>query len=64
MKINNKMTRRIGSVEEFEFIPMGQNHNQVCLAVAILVSGFVFEEEDFVKPWAMGMNNLEKYAVQ
>ena len=24
----SKMARRIGSVEEFEFIPMGQNHNQ------------------------------------
>lgn len=31
------------------------------LAVEILVSGFVFDEEDFVRPWEGQNNNLERY---
>ncbi|OVA20406.1 Protein of unknown function DUF726 [Macleaya cordata] len=58
-----KMARRTGSVDEFEFKPVGENHNQGRLAVGILVSGFVFEEEDFIRPWE-GQDNLERYALQ
>ncbi|KAK6922641.1 Protein of unknown function DUF726 [Dillenia turbinata] len=59
-----KMARRIGDVDEFEFKAIGENHNQGRLAVGIMVSGFVFEEEDFVMPWEAEADNLEKYALQ
>ncbi|XP_073304136.1 uncharacterized protein [Primulina huaijiensis] len=59
-----KMARRIGDVEEFEFKAIGENHNQGRLAVEISVSGFVFEEEDFVRPWEGQYTNLERYALQ
>ncbi|KAL4644268.1 hypothetical protein ACB092_02G152600 [Castanea dentata] len=59
-----KMARRVGSVDEFEFKAIGENHNQGRLAVEILVSGFVFDEEDFVRPWEGQNNNLERYALQ
>ncbi|KAJ0964243.1 hypothetical protein J5N97_029365 [Dioscorea zingiberensis] len=59
-----KMARRIGSIEEFEFKPIGNNHNQGRLAVGILVSGFVFEVEDFMRPWEGKEDNLERYALQ
>lgn len=59
-----KMARRIGDVEEFEFKAIGENHNQGRLAVEISVSGIVFEEEDFVRPWEGQYNNLERYALQ
>lgn len=59
-----KMARRIGDVEEFEFKAIGENHNQGRLAVEISVSGFVFEEEDFIRPWEGQYNNLERYALQ
>ncbi|KAI3959148.1 hypothetical protein MKX01_023824 [Papaver californicum] len=58
-----KMARRTGSVDEFEIKPVGDNHNKGRLAVGILVAGFVFEEEDFIKPWE-GKDNLERYALQ
>ncbi|CAL0311475.1 unnamed protein product [Lupinus luteus] len=60
----SKMARRVGSVDEFEFKPIGENHNQGILAVEILVSGFVFEEEDFIRPWEGHNDNLERYALQ
>ncbi|XP_008796875.2 transmembrane and coiled-coil domain-containing protein 4-like isoform X1 [Phoenix dactylifera] len=60
----SKMARRIGSVEEFEFKPIGDNHNQGRLAVGILVSGFAFEKEDFIKPWEGLEDNLERYVLQ
>lgn len=59
-----KMARRTGSIDEFEFKAIGENHNQGRLAVEILVSGFVFEEEDFILPWQGLQNNLERYALQ
>ncbi|KAL7192991.1 hypothetical protein ACSBR2_024741 [Camellia fascicularis] len=59
-----KMARRTGSVDEFEFKAIGENHNQGRLAVEILVSGLVFEEEDFIKPWEGQLDNLERYALQ
>ncbi|CAM8882407.1 unnamed protein product [Rhodiola kirilowii] len=59
-----KMARRIGGVDEFEFKTVGENHNQGRLAVGISVSGFVFEEEDFVRPWEGIDDNLERYALQ
>ncbi|KAK2373023.1 hypothetical protein P8452_46198 [Trifolium repens] len=59
-----KMARRVGSVDEFEFKAIGDNHNQGRLAVEILVSGFVFEEDDFVRPWEGQNDNLERYALQ
>ncbi|KAJ9703643.1 hypothetical protein PVL29_005099 [Vitis rotundifolia] len=58
----SKMARRTGSVDEFEFKAIGENHNQGRLAVEILVSGFVFQEEDFISPWEGQNNNLERYA--
>ncbi|CAL4928648.1 unnamed protein product [Urochloa decumbens] len=60
----SKMARRIGKVKEFEFKPIGDNHNQGRLAVGIMVSGFAFDEEDFLKPWEGWKDNLEKYILQ
>nr|GFC59709.1 hypothetical protein [Tanacetum cinerariifolium] len=34
------------------------------LAVEILVSGFVFEERDFLRPWEGQIDNMERYALQ
>ncbi|XP_047971731.1 transmembrane and coiled-coil domain-containing protein 4-like [Salvia hispanica] len=59
-----KVARRIGDVKEFEFKTIGDNHNQGRLAVEILISGFVFEEEDFLRPWEAQHENLERYALQ
>ncbi|XP_068646734.1 uncharacterized protein [Aristolochia californica] len=59
-----KMARRIGNIEEFEFISIGENHNQGRLAVGIFISGLVFEQEDFRKPWEGREDNLEKYVLQ
>ncbi|XP_074308604.1 transmembrane and coiled-coil domain-containing protein STS1-like [Silene latifolia] len=58
-----KMARRIGSIEEFEFKAVGNNHGQGRLAVGILVSGFVFDEDDFIMPWEGLTNNLERYVL-
>ncbi|XP_061345628.1 uncharacterized protein LOC133291385 [Gastrolobium bilobum] len=60
----SKMARRVGSVDEFEFKAIGENHNQGRLGVEILVSGFVFEEDDFIRPWEGQNDNLERYALQ
>ncbi|KAL5557598.1 hypothetical protein UlMin_039834 [Ulmus minor] len=60
----SKMARRTGSVDEFEFRAVGENHNQGRLAVEIMVSGFVFDEEDFIRPWEGLIDNLERYALQ
>ncbi|KAK6118440.1 hypothetical protein DH2020_047857 [Rehmannia glutinosa] len=60
----SKVARRIGDVDEFEFKAIGENHNQGRLAVGISISGFVFEEEDFIRPWEGQHDNLERYAVQ
>ncbi|KAF7136431.1 hypothetical protein RHSIM_Rhsim08G0035400 [Rhododendron simsii] len=60
----SKMARRTGSVDEFEFKAIGENHNQGRLAVEIFVSGFVFEKEDFIEPWEGRHDNLERYALQ
>ncbi|KAL8167908.1 hypothetical protein V2J09_009407 [Rumex salicifolius] len=59
-----KMARRTGSVDEFEFKEIGENHKQGRLAVAILVSGFVFDQADFIMPWEGLNDNLERYALQ
>ncbi|KAJ0468505.1 putative alpha/Beta hydrolase [Helianthus annuus] len=59
-----KMARRTGSVDEFEFKAIGGNHNQGRLAVEILVSGFVFEEQDFFRPWEGQTDNMERYVLQ
>lgn len=59
-----KMARRTGNVDEFEFKAIGENHNQGRLAVEILVSGFVFEEDDFQRPWEGHDDNMERYALQ
>ncbi|XP_062143976.1 probable lipase MIL1 isoform X2 [Alnus glutinosa] len=60
----SKMARRVGGVDEFEFKAIGENHNQGRLAVEILVSGLVFDEEDFLRPWEGQIDNLERYVVQ
>ncbi|QCD91085.1 U3 small nucleolar RNA-associated protein 23 [Vigna unguiculata] len=59
-----KMARRVGGVDEFEFKVIGENHNQGLLAVEIMISGFVFEDEDFIRPWEGVNDNLERYALQ
>ncbi|KAL4372959.1 hypothetical protein HN51_006949 [Arachis hypogaea] len=59
-----KMARRVGSVDGFEFKAIGETHNQGRLGVEILISGFVFEEEDFIRPWDGLNDNLERYALQ
>ncbi|RWW71387.1 hypothetical protein BHE74_00020876 [Ensete ventricosum] len=56
----SKMARRVGDIEEFDFVPIGENHNQGRLAVGIYVSGFVFEQEDFARPWDAIVNNSER----
>ncbi|KAL1569543.1 transmembrane and coiled-coil domain-containing protein 4-like isoform X4 [Salvia divinorum] len=56
----SKMARRIGDVDEFEFKAIGENHNQGRLAVQILISGFVFEEDDFKRPWDGQCDNSER----
>ncbi|KAL6583237.1 hypothetical protein OROMI_005315 [Orobanche minor] len=60
----SKVARRIGDVDEFEFKAIGENHNQGRLGVEISVSGFVFEEDDFIKPWEGQNDNLERYVLQ
>ncbi|KAK3224258.1 hypothetical protein Dsin_011283 [Dipteronia sinensis] len=60
----SKMARRTGSVDEFEFKAVGENHNQGRLAVEILISGFVFDEEDFIRPWEGKIDNMERYVLQ
>nr|GEW55295.1 transmembrane and coiled-coil domain-containing protein 4-like [Tanacetum cinerariifolium] len=59
-----KMARRTGNVDEFEFKAIGNNHNQGRLAVEIMVAGFVFEEEDFTRPWEGQNDNMERTAIQ
>ncbi|XP_042025194.1 transmembrane and coiled-coil domain-containing protein 4-like isoform X1 [Salvia splendens] len=60
----SKMARRIGDIDEFEFKAVGGNHNQGRLAVQILISGFVFEEDDFKRPWDGQCDNSESYVLQ
>ncbi|MED6146298.1 hypothetical protein PIB30_033218 [Stylosanthes scabra] len=60
----SKMARRVGGVEEFEFKAVGENHKQGRLGVEIMVSGFVFEKEDFLRPWEGQHDYLERYALQ
>lgn len=60
----SKMARRIGSVDEFEFKAIGENQNQGRLAVEILISGVVFDQEDFVRPWEVQNDNMERYVLQ
>ncbi|XP_059623535.1 uncharacterized protein LOC132266625 [Cornus florida] len=60
----SKVARRTGSINEFEFKAIGENHNQGRLGVEILISGFVFDEEDFIRPWEGQNDNLERYALQ
>ncbi|KAM6564691.1 hypothetical protein CsatB_024689 [Cannabis sativa] len=61
----SKMARRTGSVDEFEFKVVGEeNHNQGRLAVGIMISGLVFNEEDFVRPWEVQDDNSERYVLQ
>ncbi|CAM6100675.1 unnamed protein product [Calypogeia fissa] len=59
-----KMARRTGGVEEFMFLPIGDNHQQGRLAVGIMVSGIIFEAEDFTKPWEGPDWDLERYALR
>ncbi|MED6181366.1 hypothetical protein PIB30_118547 [Stylosanthes scabra] len=59
-----KMARRVGNVDGFEFKAIGETHNQGRLGVEILISGFVFEEEDFIRPWDGLNDNLERYVLQ
>ncbi|XP_055805055.1 uncharacterized protein LOC129873892 [Solanum dulcamara] len=60
----SKMARRTGDIDEFEFKAIGENHNQGRLAVEVLISGLVFKEEDFVRPWEGLHDNSERYVLQ
>lgn len=60
----SKMARRVAGVDEFDFITIGENHNQGRLGVEILISGFVFEKEDFIRPWEGLNDNLDRYSLQ
>ncbi|XVE94615.1 hypothetical protein REPUB_Repub02eG0024000 [Reevesia pubescens] len=60
----SKMAKRTGGLDEFEFKQIGKNHNQGRLAVGILISGIVFEEEDFLRPWEDLNDNLERYVLK
>ncbi|XP_063937825.1 uncharacterized protein LOC108193349 isoform X4 [Daucus carota subsp. sativus] len=55
-----KMARRTGSIDEFEFKVVGENRKKGRLAVEVVISGFVFEEDDFVKPWEGQADNSER----
>ncbi|KAH9626557.1 hypothetical protein KSS87_005537 [Heliosperma pusillum] len=59
----SKMARRIGDIEDFKFNAFGDNHMQGRLAVGIMVSGLVFDEADYVRPWESQNVNLERYAL-
>ncbi|KAK1363507.1 Transmembrane and coiled-coil domain-containing protein 4 [Heracleum sosnowskyi] len=59
-----KMARRTGSIDEFEFKVVGDPRKKGRLAVEMLISGFIFEEDDFVKPWEGQTDNSERYALQ
>ncbi|XP_021758368.1 transmembrane and coiled-coil domain-containing protein 4-like [Chenopodium quinoa] len=60
----SKMATRIGNIEDFDFIAIGENHKKGHLAVGIMVSGLVFEEVDFVRPWESQNINLESLISQ
>ncbi|XWS33824.1 hypothetical protein CRYUN_Cryun22dG0116100 [Craigia yunnanensis] len=60
----SKMARRVGSVDEFEFKAIGDNQNQGRLAVEILISGFIFDKEDFIRPWEGRIDNMERFVLQ
>ncbi|GMI76959.1 hypothetical protein like AT4G36210 [Hibiscus trionum] len=59
----SKMARRTGNIDEFEFIAIGDYHNQGRLAVEILISGFVFNKEDYTMPWEGKIDNMERFAL-
>ncbi|KAL4351376.1 hypothetical protein GQ457_06G039630 [Hibiscus cannabinus] len=59
----SKMARRTGNIDEFEFIAIGDYHNQGRLAVEILISGFVFNKEDYTRPWEGKIDNMERFAL-
>ncbi|WOL05260.1 hypothetical protein Cni_G13987 [Canna indica] len=59
-----KLASRVEGIEDFDFLPIGENHNQGRLAVGIYVSGFVFKEDDFIRPWGGIENNLERYVLK
>ncbi|KAK8687295.1 hypothetical protein V6N13_086120 [Hibiscus sabdariffa] len=59
----SKMARRTGNIDEFEFIAIGDYHNQGRLAVEILISGFVFDKEDYTRPWEGKIDNMERFAL-
>ncbi|XP_022773601.1 transmembrane and coiled-coil domain-containing protein 4-like [Durio zibethinus] len=60
----SKVAKRTGGLDEFEFKQTGKNHNQGRLAVGILISGIVFDEEDFLRPWEDHNDNLERYVLK
>ncbi|KAK8572576.1 hypothetical protein V6N12_028629 [Hibiscus sabdariffa] len=62
--VASAMPKGTEGVDEFIFIQTGKNHNQGRLAVGILISGIVFEEEDFLRPWENYNDNLERYVLK
>ncbi|CAM6013771.1 unnamed protein product [Sphagnum balticum] len=59
-----KMARRTSGIDEFQFEVLGENHKQGRLAVEIVVSGLIFNPEDFKKPWEAPDADLERYALR
>ncbi|BBN11567.1 hypothetical protein MPTK1_5g13000 [Marchantia polymorpha subsp. ruderalis] len=59
-----KMARRTGGVDEFMFLPIGDNHQQGRLAVGIVISGIAMEAEDYTLPWEGSDGELERYALR
>ncbi|GAU34912.1 hypothetical protein TSUD_312430 [Trifolium subterraneum] len=74
-----KMATRIGSLEEFELLEVGGTHQgefsgfregkggtMFCLhlAVRISISGLAFDEKDFIRPWEVHNDNMERYVLK
>ncbi|GAQ81863.1 hypothetical protein KFL_000930090 [Klebsormidium nitens] len=59
-----RMSRRVGDVSEFQFEPVGENHQQGCLAVGVYVAGVCFEPQDYVSAWEAPDRDLERFVVR
>eukprot|EP00899_Mesostigma_viride_P010440 jgi/Mesvir1/19398/Mv10431-RA.2 len=62
-----KVAKRTGGVKEFEFVPVGPNHEGglgvTRLAVTVCMSGWIVQPEDFTRPWACATEDAETHAV-
>eukprot|EP00271_Cylindrocystis_brebissonii_P021946 TRINITY_DN8178_c0_g1_i2.p1 TRINITY_DN8178_c0_g1~~TRINITY_DN8178_c0_g1_i2.p1 ORF type:complete len:845 (-),score=150.14 TRINITY_DN8178_c0_g1_i2:256-2790(-) len=58
-----KMSRRIGDVQEFEFVELKNIHQQGRLGVGVFVSGYVHSKADYTEPWGASPTDLQSYAL-